>query len=287
MISRLVILPMAFWISSASALEYAPGVVWDRYADWTPGTTPGSSDGNADDDRNGNPTWLYANLQGGGGLGSATPWFEGTATPQVWDDSWTGALSNQAWARAYNGPGEPKIGANPPITRGNMIHDLSQNTGSWNYKPGILWLNPAGEGSIVNVTGSFTATWNGYGLAYYPDIPIEYVAAKFDSSSNDFEILYSGRVTNPQVGASYTGVVRVTLPDLNLENLRFDEGDYMIYSIRGDSSYQWPAAWVGLTDSLQITLVSQVPEPSRWATMLSGVLITAAVARRRKGRSAS
>lgn len=66
MISRLVILPMAFWISSASALEYAPGVVWDRYADWTPGTTPGSSDGNADDDRNGNPTWLYANLQGGG-----------------------------------------------------------------------------------------------------------------------------------------------------------------------------------------------------------------------------
>jgi hypothetical protein len=62
--------------SYSTESDYAPGFTWDSIQDWTPGTTLGTSEDNPDDDLNGNPTWVCANVYGGGSLASENPWYE-------------------------------------------------------------------------------------------------------------------------------------------------------------------------------------------------------------------
>ena len=61
-----------FGAAGVQAASYSPNFVWQRWYDWTPGSTPGTSIGNPDTDQAGSPVWRAGYLTGGA-LGSAGP----------------------------------------------------------------------------------------------------------------------------------------------------------------------------------------------------------------------
>jgi len=79
---------------------------WNRYQEWTPGTTVGSTAGNPDDDHHyGRPTWRYEYVTADNtqGLTSATPWYKNSASLLQWDNNFGGAagrplLDAEAWS---------------------------------------------------------------------------------------------------------------------------------------------------------------------------------------------
>lgn len=252
--AKLAVLGALICISADAFSDIYPvGHVWSRWKDWTLGGKAGSIKGNPDDDSRGNPVWLYGNSKGGDLYGN-DPWFKNHTQLQFWDDYWAGTVGNVAWARKYIGA-TYKVDANPPISRMNMIHDLSENTKSWIYIPVVKWINPAGDGALVNITGQAYVTWNGHKLIYSPDVDIDVVVAKYDHSSSGYEVIYQKTVSNPQANQPYTGVVKLNLDFFNFSNIRVDQGDEIIFSLRGKRSPIMPSTWVGLTDDkLSITL---------------------------------
>jgi hypothetical protein len=91
------------------------------------------------------------------------------------------------WARDYYGPEvQNNIGANPPIDRYTIWHDLSEHTDSYEYASAVDWVNPVGDGAILNMSGSFRFLWEGHFTTGSPLAPVEGVLARFDASSGDF-----------------------------------------------------------------------------------------------------
>lgn len=256
---------------SAAAQTYSPGVTWHRSSDWIEGTLPGSTLGNAAVDSYGSPVWRYGSLTGGS-LTSTDPWFENASTLMVWDDAWWGGGVGGVWARGYNGPGADNVGANPPIDRNRMFHDLSAKTLSSEYVPTIDWVNPAGNGAIVNIGGEFRFNWEGHFADGSPAAPVEAVIAKFDASAGKYEVIWSGEASNPTAGGGLSADSKVAIP-LAFSGLRFDEGDSLRFSFRGLSETSEVPLWVGAQDAFFMRLVAVVPEPSEYILLAGGLAL--------------
>lgn len=266
-------------VMSASAATYAPGFVWQRWSDWTPGAGAGTSLGNADTDSAGSPVWRYGYLTGGG-LSSSDPWYSNTMQLAVWDDQWWGSNVGGVWARTYTGPGADNIGANPPIDRYTMWHDLTTHTDSYEWTSAVDWVNPVGNGAILNMSGSFTFQWFGHFKSASPLSPVEGVLTKYDASSNAFQVLWSGTYSNPAAGAGIETPSSVVVP-VTLVGQRFDEGDYLRFTFRGQGDESDTPLWLGFRDGMYMRLVTTVPEPQSYLLMLAGLCVVGALAGRR------
>lgn len=268
----LAVLALCIASSSAWAAQYESGDTWRRWSDWVPGQAAGSSQGNAAPDLRGTPVWRYGVLTGGN-LASDDPWYLREAQLMVWDDEWWGSNGAGVWARDYFGPGADNDNANPPVSQYTIFHDVSARTHSQGFTAAVDWLNPVGDGAIVNVSGTLNFKWEGAaGAVVSPLAPAEAVIAKYDAGQASFETLWSGRVENPNAGLPFGTDAVVGVP-LTFAGLRFDEGDYLRFTLRLDMPETDPSLWLGMGDSFVFRLVSVVPEVSTFQSLGSGLVL--------------
>jgi hypothetical protein len=269
------------WAGTSAAQTYSPGAIWHRSSDWVQGTVPGSTLGNAAVDGYGSPVWRYGSVTGGSQT-SADPWFENTSDLMVWDDEWWGSAVGGVWARGYNGPGAENIGTNPPISRYGMFHDLSAKTLSYQYTSVIDWVNPVGNGAIVNFGGSFKFLWEGHFSSDSPAAPIEAVIARYDSSEDHYDVLWSGQSQNPTAGSALSPDSKTSLA-ASMAGVRFDQGDWLRFSFRSTAGESQTPLWIAAEDAFLLRLVTVVPEPSESILLGAGsVLLVAVLAGRRR-----
>lgn len=243
------------WVIAAT--DYAPGFVWKRQLEWTPGTTPGTTLGNPDDDAKGNPVWGYEYVSGDG-IGSSSPWYTQAGTPMVWDDEWwpLGPESGR-WARAYLGAGSDN-NINPPIGQYGMAHDLSLRKEAWKYISLMRWINPIDGASIVDIKGTLEIFWEGAGIS--PDVGVDIAIAGHRTDGQTMAI-FTTSVSNPNPAIT-TAPYPSTLVPIALSGVRIEKGGAISFSFRAQSA---PLAtpkdvWVTMRDKLDITLVSTEAE---------------------------
>ncbi|MBP6902257.1 MAG: PEP-CTERM sorting domain-containing protein [Burkholderiaceae bacterium] len=132
------------------------------------------------------------------------------------------------------------------------------------------WINPVGNGAVLNMSGSFTFSWWGHYTTNSPLAPVDGVLAKYDASAGDFVVLWSGTYENPAAGGSLASPSSLVVP-VTLKGVRFDEGDYLRFTFRGTSGESATPLWLGYRDSMYMRLVSVVPEPSSLALLVLGL----------------
>lgn len=254
--------------AGAVALDYAPGFVWDRSADWVLGSVEGSTLGNAAPDKKGNPVWRYE-WTTGGDLDSANPWYLQQKNLMTWD-YWNppGPPVEQLWSRADN--------LEPKITQWLLTHSRSETWYSWEYQSVVRWINPAGDGTIVNITGNPRLVWEGHGGS--PDVDIDVVLVKKDESEQTVELLYAETLSNPTPGITSSSMY---LP-MSFSNERFDAGDSVFLTLRSRTAPSPQVSWILLLDDIKITYVTSVPEPTETALLTAGAIAVGAVVRRRR-----
>lgn len=246
--------------ASASA-QYTIGDSWDRSAQWLPGAMHGTTINNPSPDGMGNMVWSYEHAFGGG-FSSSNPWFEQPSTPMTWDSSWW-KTGWGVWSRGNN--------FSPPILAERLIHTLSAK--SANTMPMVRWTNPAGDGTLISISGDLTIGWQGFnGVGY--ESTVEVVIAVVDSSSGTITPLYTNTVTKP---SSAPVKEFLSLPIL-LSGIVLDDGDSILFTHRAQAA-SIPAGWVSMYDDVSLTFTT-IPAPSVGA--LGAVLGLAAAARRRR-----
>lgn len=250
-----------------SATSYTPGFVWDRSIDWTPGIVPGSSIGNPDDDKLGNATWMSEYVTGGG-LGSLNPWYAQPGNLMVWDNEWWPAHFG-VWARGYAGVGDDN-NLNPPVTQYGMAHDISSTYGSWGYVPIVKWINPVGDGAILNIFGNADLIWEGTNGG--PDLNFEISIARHHVNGV-VDLLYSNSFSNPNPSVVNRPFPKISIP-ISLDAIRFNSGDQLSFSARllGGPLNTNDTKWGVFGDDFKLQLVSVVPEPSTWLLMVVGLI---------------
>jgi hypothetical protein len=263
-------------VTSANA-TYEDDFTWRRWYDWVEGSVPGTSVGNAAPDQLGSPVWRYGVLTGTS-LEGTNPWFRNTVQLMVWDDEWWGSNGAGVWARDYFGPGVDNNNANPPISQYTLWHDISARTNSFQYTSTVDWLNPVGDGAVLNISGRYTFQWQGAPTESSSSLPLEAVVAKYDASVNDYVVLWSGRYTNPSEGSELDETSTLSVP-LTFVGVQFDEGDFLRFSLRSDAPMADPANWMGMRDEFVMRLVTVVPEPSTYMMFVFGLAAVGAFAR--------
>jgi hypothetical protein len=145
-ISVLAILASA----AAASTPYVEGFTWNRYDDWTPGTSNGSSAGNPMPDAAGNPVWSHEYIQGvpaGADLDTTdgvAPWYTLPSDGlMVWDSHWSGGT----WARLYDYP--PTA---PRVALGHIPANNSYHGDHYANVPLLRWDNPSATPIAVSLT---------------------------------------------------------------------------------------------------------------------------------------
>ena len=130
--------------SNAATVEISVGTtrgfIWDRSAEWTPGTVVGKSDGNPDDDILGRPVWLYGSTTNRGDR-----WFAAQPARHVWDREWCAQSGNSCWVRADD---------KGPFFRPQVVFQ----TDSEDF-PLIRWRNPTNKRLRLRVAGEIAVAW--------------------------------------------------------------------------------------------------------------------------------
>ncbi len=246
----------------AMAQQYAPGFEWNRRANWVPGTTPGSTAGNPQPDGEGNAVW-QAEWTQGGPFGSVNEWFAQPGRLMVWDPDWYGIGSGGAWVQDDN--------VNPPIFNNRMTHNI--HVDAYQAIPMMRWINPVGDNTVVDIAGTLGITWSGHEFFGVP-VDVDVVIALNDFSTGETTILLGETLTKskpfPSVGDS-------TDINVSLGQITLDEGDSLIFSIRGNSSFGGDGRWIIMEDNISITLI-----PAPGASALMGLAGLAALRRRRR-----
>jgi hypothetical protein len=122
---HLLALVFALWATSAIG-AYAPGFTWQRLSDWRdqPPSSAGKTNGNPALDSLRNPVWSYEWVVGGGGLGSASPWFAQPSRRLVWDTNWY-ATGIAGWVQADDTANAVPSDAHPFIHKWSMVQNLT------------------------------------------------------------------------------------------------------------------------------------------------------------------
>ncbi len=249
-------IPSVAFRSSALAIALFAGTVqadsWHRSSDWIPGTTHGSTAGNPSS-VGGQPAWQYEWVNGGP-LGSINAWYAQPGTKMTWDSAWF-ATGAGAWAKGDN--------VNPVVQNTKVTHNMTP--AYFGDIPVVRWLNPLGNGNLVDITGSLEIKWAGTtNLTSVPNVDV--ALAKYDASTNLTTLLYSTTALKPTPGgAPETVTVPVSLQAM------FDAGDSLVISHRAHASAS--AGWIATTDDITITQV--IPAPGAMALLGLGGLVAA------------
>jgi len=250
-LSALVIALVVVAPAMSAHAGYYYGFVWDRSADYDPGTTHGSSAGNPNTDAQGATVWSMESTNSAGtGLGGANPWYTVATQLQVWDDSWYGG--GPTWARGDN--------SNPPIGSTSLTHNISNSSVHSNI-PLIRWLNPLDETGILQITGTLTENWRGASNAC-GNIDFDVAIVHYDASALTYDVLYGELFEKPHDDTRLE-----SLSDSIALSVLVEPGDQIIVSHRGraTSGNSWP----NLSDDLTLRLV---PEPTSLALLGLGAL---------------
>lgn len=255
-----VMAPLALVVTCAAQ---AGPVVWQRTTDWVPGVVQGGTLNNPGPAQGSSAgVWKYEWTQGGP-LGSANPWYAQPRTTSKWDELWW-QTGMGAWTADDD--------SSPPIMQDRIIHNL--HTTTYDGVPVVSWINPMGDGVLVDVGGSLRLRWSGGGGLGFP-VDVDVVVAVEDASAGIVTPLFSGTFSKP------TG-----LPSINDElvipigvtgSVALDTDDRIIVSHRAREAFGPIGMWATVFDEVSITLV-----PSPGAMALLGLAGLLAGARRRR-----
>ena len=241
---------------SAHGQTYSAEYVWNREADWVPGSVPGLPVGNPAPDALGSPVYGYQ-WTIGEGLGSEFPWFENPGVQLVWDDDWFGG-GQGAWARADD--------TNPPIFRNRLTHNLIGS--NFDFIPALRWSNPVPGGTVLDITGNLTVLWSGNNFIGAPT-DVDVVISVFDPNPDSRVILFAATVSKPIPGLTVGDFVDL---DIDLRRIMLDPEAIVSVSLRGHDRMSGEGRWGVLFDQgLNFTIV---PAPGGIVLMsgLAGVI---------------
>lgn len=252
----------ALAVTATSAQAYMYGFVWDRSVDYDPGTIHGSSLGNPNTDAMGIGVWQMESTNSAGDpLGGANPWYEGTTSIQVWDNSWYGG--GPTWARGDN--------VNPPMGSANVTANVS-NAALLGNAPLVRWTNPVDRPFPLEISGDLTINWRGGG-GKSGNVDFDVAVVHFDASANTYDLLFGETYEKPTDDDSWTSLSMA----VHIGQVWVEPGDQIIISPRGLSASG--STWPHLVDDLTLTMM---PEPASLSLLGLGALGLAA--RRRRTR---
>lgn len=209
--------------------QYSPGYIWNRQAVWNGGNGDGGTNGNPNLDSEGNPTWEYVAL-GGGGIGSSDPWYD------------AGPSEHSILGTYDTGGGYGWLGGDAFCFQNSLIHQWGQDGA-----PGVIWLNPTDGPVTVNISGLVQFSWDS-GLTASSD----YVIA-----TENLQTYAANPLFETTVSPSGSTTVPIDITDVSLAA---NQG--LVFTFRGDVStyldyYE--------TDSINVVLV---PEPTTGSLLL-------------------
>jgi hypothetical protein len=256
---------------SLASNPYVEGFVWDRTADWVPGTIEGSTAGNPCVDAAGNPVWHYQsfrNVPDGAGLGSPNPWYKTqTIVPLVWDwDSY-----GDRWSISAGNPW-------PCVADGWMNHHACDYENLlYSDVPLVTWANPAADPIRVSIKSKpgqspaeFFVGWRGF---QPPITDVDVAVVHHDVSTSTYNLLYGVTVPKPTDNHS---VETVVLDPLEIDDLLIEPGDEILITARAADDPYGPG-FITFADGVEITVV---PEPMTLGLLALGGLVV--IRRRRK-----
>lgn len=237
---------------AAQTVQYYSGFTWQRVSDWTvePDSYAGTTEGNPSPDSQGNPVWSYEWTEGGGGLGSADPWYMQPAQQLVWEPDWydTGV---PGWDRADAAANGVSQDYSPFIDQNQMSLNLTQDPpiSSPDESPLVQWIDPVQQAFEMNIAGTLQVGWQGETGGYPVDVDL--VIAQ-ESAGGTFNVLFADTVSKP---TDDTTKEFLNVP-VNVCAL-ISPGDSLIFSLEADGESS--GNWITLDDGLTLTIV---PEPS-------------------------
>ena len=247
----------------ATASLHAGEINWHRQSDWVPGVSQGGTQNNPGPAAGGSFVWKYEWVQGGGPLGSATPWHRQPRQTMKWDGLWW-STGQGAWASDDDG--------SPPVMQDRIIHNL--HTTTFGRTPVVSWTNPYGASTQIDLGGSLRLRWSGNnGLGYSVDVDV-FMAIE-DAVTGELTTILSNTYSKPTPEPSVNEEVVIPIPSTGL--LTFDPGDRLILTHRGHNAFGPLGMWVSMFDNVQMTLV-----PTPGAAALFGVAGLALIGRRRR-----
>ena len=263
-IPSLVFSLVGLGMAAPALASYAPGFVWDRSADWAGGAAEGEAVGNPEADSEGNGTWSYEAVRGGG-LASDDPWYAQTGALMTADTDWFGS-GDVVWS----------LGSDtlPVINRVGLYQMACDCYGDaygvWDDIPLVRWLNPGGTTTHLAVVGRLSVGWY---LTEVASQPVEVVIARVNLTTGDAAVLYAETVDRPADGGPV--VLPVAL------SVQMDADDSLVVTHRVTSLAD--RAYVTMFDDLWLVQLGQIPEPCTLVFLAAG---GAALAARRRRRGA-
>ena len=233
---------------------------WRRSTDWVAGTAQGAGLNNPSAVR-GMPVWRYE-YASGGAFDSANPWYKNPGTLLTWDGAWWGTGSG-VWSRSDN--------HSPPISSSRLVHNVA--AAEYDSAPMVRWLNPLGNGGLVNIAGTLLLNWDGQNGLGRPD-DVDIVIAKYSAASNTTAAIFSATRSKPNPVPSVGDSVIIPIA---LGNISVNQGDSILISERAHDSLFPLGAWINLYDGLTIT---SVPAPGAGALLGAAGLLAARRRRR-------
>jgi hypothetical protein len=255
----------ALWSAASAMLMCASAhgqtsLVWQRAADWIPGSVIGGTANNPSPAAGSPSVWQYEYTQGGP-LGSSNPWYTQPSSLMTWDADWYGSGWG-VWSRGDD--------MNPPVLAGRLVHNV--HASAVQDVPIVRWNSPLGPVNDLAITGSLLINWNGAGGMGLP-VDVDVVIAKQNALQTVTTLLFSTTVSKPNPFASIGDAVSIPV---NLANLSMDPGESIIITHRGREGFSPAGGWVNLHDSLSFT---SVPAPGSLGLLTLGAL---AIGRRRR-----
>jgi hypothetical protein len=226
------------------------GFTWNRWKDWKPGTTDGKSAGNPCADSTGKGVWSYEYIDkvpADSGLDSERPWYKRASSGlMVWDGH-TGACGS--WGYQYDNA--PFIFPGP-FGLGHVPNNAAYRGDHFAVVPLVRWKNPSSSPIRVSLTSG--PGFKGVIHQWPEGTKVDLVIARTDASDDgSVHLLYSyTMVKTVDKGANQW----FDLPALDVESLRLDPGDDILFSVRArnvTTGYTWYS--VMFNDDVTITVL--------------------------------